>query len=118
MKREPVAIINAVVTAIQASIPLLLAFGIAHMTQAEGAAIGSAVVAWGGLLGTLLSRNLVTPVAYPKDHEGRLLGADQLDQPRNAPHQQLRSRRNERGPHRQVYAVDETVTVTTSPERA
>ena len=120
MKREPVAIINAVVTAIQASIPLLLllAFGIAHMTlpQAEVAAISSAVVAWVGLLGTLLSRNLVTPVAYPKDHEGRLLGADQLDQPRNAPHQQLRSRRNERGPHRQVYAVDETVT--TSPERA
>jgi hypothetical protein len=83
MKREPVVIINAVVTGIQASIPLLLAFGVAHMTQEEGAAISSAVVAWGGLLATFLGRNLVTPVAYPKDDEGRSLRADQLDQPRN-----------------------------------
>jgi hypothetical protein len=75
MKREPVVIINAVVTAIQASIPLVLAFGIAHMTREEGAAISSAVVAWGGLLATFLGRSLVTPVAYPKDHEGRSLRA-------------------------------------------
>jgi hypothetical protein len=96
MKREPVVIINAVVTAIQASIPLLLAFGIAHMTQEQGAAISSAVVAWGGLLATLLGRNLVTPVAYPKDNEGRSLRADQLDQPRNdrpmqPPHRQIKN---------------------------
>jgi hypothetical protein len=69
MKREPVVIINAVVTAIQ----VLLAFGIAHMSPEQSGAISAAVVAWGSLLGTLLGRNLVTPVAYPKDNEGRLL---------------------------------------------
>ena len=73
MKREPVALINAVVTAIQASIPLLLAFGITHMTKDQSAAISSAAIAWGGLLGTFLGRGLVTPVADPKDNEGKSL---------------------------------------------
>jgi phosphotransferase system glucose/maltose/N-acetylglucosamine-specific IIC component len=97
MRREPVVIINAVVTAIQASIPLVLAFGIAHMTQEEGAAISSAVVAWGGLLATFLGRNLVTPVAYPKDHEGRSLRADAAstsadkERPIPARHQQIKN---------------------------
>ena len=96
MKREPVAIINAVVTAIQALIPLLLAFGIAKMSPEQSGAISSAVVAFGGLLGTFLGRNLVTPVAYPKDNEGRSLRADQLDQPRNGrlvqpPHRQIKN---------------------------
>jgi phosphotransferase system glucose/maltose/N-acetylglucosamine-specific IIC component len=75
MKREPIAIINAVVTAIQALMPLLLAFGIAQITKEQGAAISSAVVAWGGLLGTFLGRNLVTPLADPKDNENRSLKA-------------------------------------------
>jgi hypothetical protein len=73
MKREPVVIINSVVTAIQVTIPVLLAFGIAHMTPEQSGVINTALVGWGGLLGTVLGRNLVTPVAYPKDHEGRLL---------------------------------------------
>jgi hypothetical protein len=75
MKREPIAIINAVVTAIQALIPLLLAFGIANITKDQSAALSSAVVAWGGLLGTFLGRSLVSPVADPKDNEGRSLKA-------------------------------------------
>ena len=75
MKREPIAIVNALVTAVQALIPLLLAFGIVHITKEQSAAISSAVVAWGGLLGTFLGRNLVTPVADPKDNEGRSLKA-------------------------------------------
>jgi phosphotransferase system glucose/maltose/N-acetylglucosamine-specific IIC component len=97
MKREPVVIINAVVTAIQASIPLVLAFGIAHMTREEGAAISSAVVAWGGLLATFLGRSLVTPVAYPKDHEGRSLRAGAAstsadkERPIPARHQQIKN---------------------------
>lgn len=74
MKREPIAIINAVVTAIQALIPLVLAFGIA-ITKEQSAAISAAVVAWGGLLGTFLGRNLVTPVADPKNNEGQSLKA-------------------------------------------
>ena len=73
MKREPISTINAIVTAIQATIPLLLAFGIATISKEQSAAITSAVVAWGGLLGTFLGRNLVTPVADPKDNEGRSL---------------------------------------------
>ena len=75
MKREPVAIINAVITAIQALIPLLLAFGITHITKDQSAAISSAVVAFGGLLGTFLGRSLVTSVADPKDNEARSLKA-------------------------------------------
>jgi len=73
MKREPVVIINAVVTAIQALIPLLLAFGLTHITTDQSAAISSAAVALGGLIGTIWGRSLVTPVADPKDHEGRSL---------------------------------------------
>jgi hypothetical protein len=83
MKREPVAIINAVVTAIQALIPLLLAFGIAQWSPEQSGAISAAVVALGGLLGTFLGRNLVTPVAHPKDNEGRSLRADQHRQIKN-----------------------------------
>ena len=75
MKREPVAIINAVITAIQALIPLLLAFGITHITKDQSAAISSAVVAFGGLLGTFLGRSFVTPVADPRDNEARSLKA-------------------------------------------
>ena len=37
------------------------------------AAINSAAVALGGLIGTFLGRSLVTPVADPKDHEARSL---------------------------------------------
>jgi len=75
MTREPISIINAVVTVIQATIPLLLAFGIATITKEQSAAITSAAVAWGGLLGTFLGRNLVTPVADPKNNEGKSLVA-------------------------------------------
>ena len=73
MKREPIALISSVVTLVQASIPLLLAFGIIQLTKEQTGAITSAVVAWGGLLGTVLGRNLVTPVADPKNNEGRPL---------------------------------------------
>lgn len=73
MKREPISIINAIATAIQASIPLLLAFGIAKITKEQSAAIASAIIAWGGLLATFLGRNLVTPVADPRDGDGRSL---------------------------------------------
>ena len=38
MKREPISIINAIVTAIQATIPLLLAFGIATISKEQSAA--------------------------------------------------------------------------------
>lgn len=73
MKREPISIINAIVTVIQATIPLLLAFGIAEITKEQSAAITTAVVSWGGLLGTFIGRTRVTPVADPRDDEGRPL---------------------------------------------
>jgi hypothetical protein len=73
MKREPIAVINSVVTLIQALIALLLAFGVFQLTKEQSGAITSAVVAWGGLLGTLFGRNLVTPVADPKDNQGNPL---------------------------------------------
>lgn len=73
MKREPIAIINAIVTAIQVLISLLLAFGIAEFSKEQTASVTSAVIAWGGLLGTFLGRNLVTPVADPKDNDGKPL---------------------------------------------
>jgi len=73
MKREPIAVINSIVTFVQALIPLLLAFGLFQLTKEQTGAITSAVVAWGGLMGTLLGRNLVTPVADPKNNEGKPL---------------------------------------------
>jgi hypothetical protein len=73
MKREPISTINAIVTVIQATIALLLAFGISKITKEQSATITAAVVAWGGLLGTFLGRNRVTPVDDPRDNEGRLL---------------------------------------------
>ena len=84
MKREPVAIINAVITAIQALIPLLLAFGITHITQDQSAAISSAVIAGGGLIATILGRSLVTPLCDPKDNEARCLKAYRADSPTTA----------------------------------
>jgi len=75
MTREPIAIINAVVTAVQALIPLVLAFGVVQLTKEQSGAISAAIVAWGGLLGTVVGRNLVTPLADPKDNEGKSLKA-------------------------------------------
>lgn len=73
MKREPIAVINAIVTFAQALIPLLLAFGVFQLTKEQSGAITSAVVAWGGLMGTVLGRNLVTPVADPRNNDGKPL---------------------------------------------
>ncbi len=73
MKREPIAIINAIMTAVQASIPLLVAFGLVQLSREQSGAITSAVVAWAGLVGTVVTRNLVTPVADPKNDDGTKL---------------------------------------------
>src|SRR6266436_6040105 len=75
MKREPITLISSVVTLVQALIPLLLAFGLVQLTKEQTGAITSAVVAWGGLLGTVFGRNLVTPVADTKDNQGKPLKA-------------------------------------------
>jgi hypothetical protein len=73
MAREPIALINAAVAAIQASIPLLVAFGLVQLSREQSGAITSAVAAWAGLVGTYVARSLVTPVANPKDNDGRSL---------------------------------------------
>jgi hypothetical protein len=73
MHREPIAIINAVVTGIQTLIPIVVAFGISEITKEQSAAIISGVAAWGGLLGTFIGRNLVTPVTDPRDSDGKSL---------------------------------------------
>jgi hypothetical protein len=73
MNREPIAIINAAVAAIQASIPLVLAFGIVELAKEQSGAITAAIAAWAGLVGTVIGRSLVTPVADPRDGEGKRL---------------------------------------------
>jgi hypothetical protein len=73
--KEPVAITNLVVTALNATLPVLVAFGVATFSNQEMAAINAAIVAWTGLIGALISRQLVTPVDHPRDHDGRPLTA-------------------------------------------
>lgn len=72
MKREPVAIVNAIIAVIEALIALLVAFGL-DLTAEQVGAIMAFVAAVGGLIGILIVRPRVTPVADPRDKAGRRL---------------------------------------------
>lgn len=72
MKREPVAIVNAIIAVIEAAIALLVAFGL-DLTKEQVGAIMAFVAAVGGFMGTLIVRPRVTPVADPRDNAGRRL---------------------------------------------
>jgi hypothetical protein len=72
MKREPLAIVNAIIVVIEAGLALLVAFGL-DLTPGQVGAIMAFVVAVGGLISTLILRPRLTPVADPRDKEGRRL---------------------------------------------
>jgi uncharacterized membrane protein YkgB len=72
MKREPVAIVSAIIAVIETLIALLVAFGL-KLTGEQVGAIMAFVTAVGGLISILIVRPRVTPVADPRDNEGRRL---------------------------------------------
>jgi hypothetical protein len=72
MKREPVAIVSSVIAVIEAAIALLVAFELS-LTAEQVGAIMAFVTAVGGLIRILIVRPRVTPVADPRDNEGRRL---------------------------------------------
>ena len=74
MKREPVAIITAIVAVIEAGIALILAFGI-QLTNEQIGAIFAFVAAVGGVIEILIIRPQVTPIADPRDNDGNTLRA-------------------------------------------
>ncbi|MCA9883567.1 MAG: hypothetical protein KC615_03590 [Anaerolineae bacterium] len=72
-KREPVAIINAIVGVIEAGIALLIGLGVINLTADQVGYLMAFVVAVGTLLQTIFVRSQVTPVADPRDNAGRKL---------------------------------------------
>ena len=72
LKREPVVVINALVTVITSTIMLLVAFGL-PMTKEQSSTLITLIGAVGALIATLVSRSQVTPVANPKDNQDRPL---------------------------------------------
>lgn len=72
MKLEPVAIANSLVTLIESAIALAIGFGLAWTTEQVGLVM-VVVVAVGNLIKTLWARGQVTPVADPRDAQGKAL---------------------------------------------
>lgn len=70
--REPVAIINAIITVVQAIIGAVVLFGV-DWTPEQVAGVLAVVVAVGEALKTLWARSQVTPVSNPRDNMGRPL---------------------------------------------
>ena len=72
MTLEPVAVVNATVAIVEAAIALAVGFGL-HWTPEQVALVMAVVVALAALVKTLWARGQVTPVAAPRDNEGRIL---------------------------------------------
>ena len=69
---EPVAVINGLVTVIEAGVALLVGMGLNLSPEMIGLVM-ALVVAVGNLLKTIWSRSQVTPVIAPRDQQGRAL---------------------------------------------
>ena len=72
MTLEPVAVVNATVAIVEAAIALAVGFGL-DWTPEQVALVMAVVVALSALVKTLWARGQVTPVANPRDNEGRSL---------------------------------------------
>ena len=72
MTLEPVAVVNATVAIVEAAIALAIGFGL-DWTPEQVALVMAVVVAVSALVKTLWARGQVTPVAAPRDNEGRIL---------------------------------------------
>ncbi len=69
MKREPVAIINAIIALIEAGIAVAVGFGL-DWSGEQVALVMAAVVALGTVIKTVLVREQVTPLADPRNAQG------------------------------------------------
>jgi len=69
MKREPVAIINAIISLIEAGIAVAVGFGL-DWTGEQVALVMAAVIALGNVIKTILVRDQVTPLADPRNAQG------------------------------------------------
>jgi hypothetical protein len=72
MTLEPVAVVNASVAIIEAAIAIAVGFGLSWTAEQVGLLMVG-VVAIGNLIKTIWARGQVTPVALPRDNEGRAL---------------------------------------------
>lgn len=72
MTLEPVAIINSLITIVEASIALAVAFGL-EWNNKQVAVVMAVVVAVGNFVKTIWARGQVTPVAAPRDNKGTTL---------------------------------------------
>lgn len=82
LRREPVIVVNSVITILEASLALGIAFGLTLSPEQKGAII-ALVVAIGNLAAMLIARSQVTPSADPRDNQGNPLKAD-VSQPMRA----------------------------------
>jgi hypothetical protein len=71
---EPVAVINGTITILEAAIALAVGFGLDWSAEQVGLVM-AVVVAVGNLIKTIWARGQVTPVAAPRDNQGRELMA-------------------------------------------
>jgi hypothetical protein len=69
---EPLAVVNTAVAIVEAAIALAVGFGLAWAPE-QVALVMAVVVALAALVKTLWARGQVTPVAAPRDNEGRSL---------------------------------------------
>ena len=74
MRLEPVAVVNGTVTIVEAAIALAVSFGLNWSGEQVGLAM-AVVIAVGNLIKTIWARRKVTPVAEPRDNDGRKLEA-------------------------------------------
>jgi len=72
MSAEPVAVVNSSVTVIEASLALAVGFGMT-LDAKQVALIMAVVVAIANLIKTLWARGQVTPVASPRNNDGKEL---------------------------------------------
>jgi hypothetical protein len=72
MTREPVAVINSLVTLVEAGISFGVGFGL-KLSAEQVAAIMAVVVALGNLVKTVWARGQVTPVSDPRGSAGQPL---------------------------------------------
>ncbi len=72
MTLEPLAVVNTAVAIVEAAIALAVGFGL-DWTPEQVALVMAVVVALAALVKTLWARGQVTPVAAPRDNEGRSL---------------------------------------------
>jgi hypothetical protein len=73
MRLEPVAVVNGTIAIVEAAIALAVGFGLEWSGEQVGLVM-AVVIAVGNLIKTIWARRKVTPVAAPRDNEGRLLG--------------------------------------------